>query len=141
MSPQLYAHLLPAERLLWSRWMLTHEPEYDRYDYDTKVGRGRPVDPRHPPEIQRMAEELTKFRIDVIGWKAGVPTIFAINPRGSRTMYSELLLYRDLYVEEHTGGPAPRLRAVVQDIHPDLLRVMTAAGVQVDVLPRDSSPL
>lgn len=141
MSPQLYPHLLPAERLLWSRWILTHEAEYDRYDYDVKVGPGRPVDPRHPPEIQAMAATLTKRRVDVVGFKAGAPTLFAVNPRGSRVVYSELLFYRELFRQTFAYDGPIGLRAIVQDIAPDLLQVMTAAGIHVDILPRDATPL
>lgn len=134
MSPQLYPHLLPAEAVIWARFLLLHGQEWDRYDYDQRVGRGRPVDPRVPPEVQADWIWLTKKRIDVVGWKGEQPTIFEVNPRGSRSVLGALEEYRDLWVEDPERRGMPDLIAVISRIDPDLQRVMEARGIKVFVV-------
>lgn len=119
---------------MWARWLLLHHVEYDRFDYDIRVGQGRPIDPEWPPYIQEMARHLSLKRIDAVGFKAGAPTIFEVSPRGSRTVYGALQLYGRLYPLAFPTQPAPRLAAVVGRADPDVLAVMREDGITVFVL-------
>jgi len=84
LSPRAFAHLLPAEAIIWARWIRLYGAGWERFDYDVRVGEGRPVDPAWPPEIQRMARTLSQKRIDAVGYIGTVPTIFEVTPRGTR---------------------------------------------------------
>ncbi len=136
MSPQEYAHLLPAERILWARWLLDHRTDYDAFDYDVRVGEGRPPDPRLSPENQQMWRDLTKRRIDVVGYKAGFPTLFQVAIAAGRKDLGALEMYRDLYVVTFLDRPRPALAWVGERIDPDMERVMKQRGIIVYVLSR-----
>lgn len=136
MSPQEYAHLLPAERILWARWLLDHRQEYDTYDYDVRVGKGRPADPRLTPENQQMWADLTKFRIDVVGYKGRFPTIFQVAIECRPKDLGHLQLYRQTFLEDYPNNPPPALAVVCERLHPDLERIMRLQGIIVYVVQR-----
>ncbi len=135
MSPQLYPHLLPAEAVIWARFLARHGAGWDRFEYDLRLGRGRPVDPAIPPAIQADWIHLTKKRVDAVGFKDGQPTLFEISPRLGRTVLGALEAYRDLWVEDPPAPGVPALVAVVGRGDPDLQRVMEGRGIQVFVIP------
>ncbi len=135
MSPQRYPHLRPAEAFLWARWLARYGAGWDRFAYDVRVGRGRPGDPAAPPEIQRDWQQLTMQRIDVVGWQAGVPTLFEVSPRGSRAGFGALVVYRELYRETFAYTDQLNLALVVARMHPDLVRVAEGQGITVYQLP------
>lgn len=135
MSPQLYPHLLPAEAVIWARFLARYGGAWDRFDYDIRLGRGRPVDPTIPQEIQDDWIHLTKKRVDAVGFKGPQPTLFEISPRLSRTVLGALEAYRDLWNEDPPTPGAPDLVAVVGRGDPDLQRVMEQRGIRVFVIP------
>ncbi len=133
--PQLYAHLAPKEAVIWTRFLARYGDGWERYDYDVRVGEGRPVDPSWPPEIQDMARRLSLKRIDAIGYRGAVPTLFEVSPRGGRALYGALHLYERLFREATGYVGALGLAAVTLTIDPDVLRVMQAEGIAVYLIP------
>jgi hypothetical protein len=129
-----YPHLLPKEGLIWYRWQLDHGREWDRFDYDVRVGQGRPVDPNLPDYIQRMNQALTPKRIDAVGWRGTAPTIFEINPHGSRTVYGALKIYQRLFEDTYPEYGVPAIAAVVGEVDPDVLRLWQEDGTPVYVM-------
>lgn len=134
MSPRPFPHLLPAESIAWAVWLRFHAQEYDRFDYDVRVGRGRPIDPTLPPEIQDMARALYPNRIDVVGYKGTIPTIFEVNPRGSLKATGAILLYEFLYRETFAYTGELHLAVVLERIAPDMQRHLESEGVTVYVV-------
>ncbi len=135
---------MPKEAVLWGTWLLSHAAEYDRYDYDVRVGPGRPAPAGLPQPVIDSWVLQSMRRIDVVGWRAGAPTLFSVNPHGGRLIYGELKLYERLF----RTGPrwvdgvldripylgAVKLAAVVGAIAPDLLQTMTDDSIRVDVI-------
>lgn len=136
MSPQEYAHLLPAERILWARWLLDHRQDYDVYDYDVRVGRGRPADPRLTPENQDMWKQLTQHRIDVVGYKGRFPTIFQVAIESRPKDLGHLEMYKQMFVEDFPNSPPPAQAIVCERIHPEQERIMKLRGVIVYLVTR-----
>ncbi len=135
MSPQPYPHLLPAEGLIWDAWLQGHAAAFDRFDYDIRVGKGHPTLPEHPAYIKRMIQALSPKRIDVVGWKDKVPTIFEVSPRGGRTVVGALFLYRWLWVQQFGPEPPPRLAGVAPRWDPDVRAFLEAQNVALYVVP------
>ncbi len=134
MSVPNFPHLLPVERFLWARFLVRYGAQWDAFEYDVRLGQGRPIDPSWPDYIQDMARHLSKKRVDAVGYKGGQPTIFEVRPVATRAVVGALQLYEFLWREEHPQGPAPALAAVVDRIDPDTLRFFQASGDQVFVL-------
>ena len=135
MSPRPFAHLLPAETILWSRWLRQQGRRAEDFAYDVRVGRGRPVPAGTDPIIARDWEILTKQRIDVVGRIDGVRTLIEVSPRGSRAAFGAIELYRDLYRETYPREEPLGMALVVGAIHPDFLRVAEQRGIRVYIVP------
>ncbi len=131
MSPQPFPHLLPAEGLIWAAFLQAHGPEWDSYDYDVRVGQGHPIDPNWPDYIKTMVRKLSPQRIDAVGWKGGMPTIFEITPRAGGGTWGRLLMYRYLFQQQYPTTPRPELVYVVPRIQPDHARYLASEGIRV----------
>lgn len=137
MSPQPFPHLLPAEGIIWYKFLKQHGAEWDRFEYDLRLGDGRPVDPAHPDYIQAMAAQLSKKRVDAVGYRGSWPTIFEVSPRGARTVVGALELYAWLYHKTFPEQGVPERAAVVGRIDPDVLAYFRAKGDRVYVVGDD----
>jgi len=135
MSPRTFAHLLPAEAVLWSRWLRQQGRRAEDFRYDVRVGRGRPIPAGTDPIIARDWTLLTQQRIDVVGTIEGVLTLVEVSPRGSRAAFGAIELYRDLYRETFAHDGPLGMALVVGAIHPDFLRVAEQRGIRVYLVP------
>ncbi len=131
MSPQPFPHLLPSESLIWVRFLQLHGAEWDRFDYDVHVGEGHPIDPAWPEYIKDMVRRLSPKRIDAVGYKGNVPTIFEVSPRATRAVIGALFMYEYLFRQRFPSGPPPDLVAVVPRIDPDMARYLASENVRV----------
>lgn len=125
---------MPAEAVLWARWLLEHGAEYDGFSYDVRVGEGRPIDPRLPPEIIEMGKTLTKHRIDAVGFQGTTPTIFEISTHGGLKVFGAAAFYPRLYRDTFKYGGPLHVAIVVSRIGADLERQLKADGVIVYVV-------
>jgi len=135
MSPRPFAHLLPAEAVLWSRWLRQQGRRAEDFRYDVRVGRGRPIPAGTDPIIARDWTTLTQQRIDVVGTIDGVLTLVEVSPRGGRASFGAIELYRDLYRETFAYDGPLGMALVVGAIHPDFLRVAAQRGIRVYLVP------
>jgi len=135
MSPQPYAHLLPAERVLWARYLRGHPLPAEQLDYDARLGQGRPSDPTLPQAIQDDWIRLSQQRVDVIRWEGLQGTIYEVTPTARRAAFGALIMYRRLFAEKYPDRPAPHLVLVTTDIHPEIARMCAAEGILVELLP------
>ncbi len=134
MSVPNFPHLLPVERFIWALFLTRFGRQWDTFDYDIRLGQGRPIDPTWPDYIQAMARGLSKKRVDAVGYKGGAPTLFEVRPVATRAVLGALQLYDFLWRETFPQGPAPARAAVVQRIDPDTLRFFQAQGDQVFIV-------
>ena len=134
-----FPHMLPREVTLWQRFLLRHEQEWERFAYDVKVGDGRDPGPEFPEEIRRMALEITKFRIDAVGFRLGEIGIFEVKVSAGLSAVGQLRAYRRLYDEQFRPTQMITTHLVTTDTTPDLIRVYRMEGITTYVLPEDGT--
>lgn len=134
MSPQPFPHLLPAEALLWARFLARYGSQWDAFEYDLRLGQGVPTDPNLLPVYQEMATRLSLKRVDAVGWKDGQATLFEVNPSGSRTAIGAIRLYEWLFRDQFPQSPPPHLAVVLGRCDHDCLRYYQGTGVQVFII-------
>lgn len=135
MSPQPFPHLQRGEAMLWFAWLQAHAAEYDRFDYDVRVGEGVPIDPAWPPYIQAMARIVSKKRIDAVGYKGAAPTLFIIMRTARRAAAGAFYLYPRLYRRTFRYDGPIGCAIVTHLIDLDVRLEVEADGCQVFLLP------
>lgn len=129
--PRDFPHMMPKERLVWAAFLLKYGTQWDRFDYDTHVGEGHEIDPNWPDFIQTMVRKVSPKRIDVVGWKGGLPTIFEVTPRAGGSTWGRLKMYQYLFIQQFPLFPRPALVYVVPRIDRDARRYLEAEGITI----------
>lgn len=92
-----YPHMAPQDYILWNQFLTEHGKEFTSFDYDVKVGEGIQPISQVPANMAKDFIELTKKRIDAVGYKQDGVTIFEVKPRAGSTALGQLLTYQSLY--------------------------------------------
>lgn len=92
-----YPHMFPLDISIWERFLEKVGSEYTGFDYDVKVGTGSTPLENTPPEYARMQDILSKFRIDVVGYKPSQIEIMEVKPEASTVAIGQVLTYLELY--------------------------------------------
>lgn len=95
-----YPHLIGEDTEVWNRFILKYPKKFDTVDYDVKVGRGADTTPIEEQTSKDYWANLTKKRIDVIGYKNNFVTIVEVKKRASLFTLGQILGYRYLYLKE-----------------------------------------
>ena len=123
--PRHFPHLLPEDRELWEDFLNSSSNIYSDYQYDLKVGEGRDPGPDFPDHIRDMALNISKRRIDAIGFTGDTPTIIEISVNAGLTQLGQLMAYPCLYrIQTGTNLPIQRLlvaMSIQTDIEPVLI--------------------
>ena len=112
-------------------WLLAHGEEYDRFEFNLRVGQGTPPNPDHLPGVQKSTAFSTRKRIDVVAWRGELPAIVEVRERITPEVVGKILTYRQLFLEDHADVPEPVLIAVGRYSDPDTIRVCQAHGITV----------
>lgn len=92
--------LSPDDLLVWRRFISVHGARIRHAEFQVRVGKGaRPWPAGAGPEPPDWSA-LTSKRIDVVAETDLGLTLIEVKPRASASALGQLLLYRDLYVEE-----------------------------------------
>lgn len=96
-----YPHLIGEDSAVWSRFILKFPDRFDTVDYDIHVGSGIATtnEPNDKPAEQW--KDLTRKRIDVIGWKNDLITIIEVKNRVGLPTLGQILGYKFLFLREN----------------------------------------
>ena len=95
-----YPHMFPKDIAIWERFLEQHAGEYNGFSYDIKVGKGAEMPQSTPAEYARMADILSKYRIDVVGFKDNLIEIIEVKPEASTVAIGQVVAYVALYVRD-----------------------------------------
>ncbi len=119
---RLFPHLLKEDIEVWERFLRHSANIYSRFDYDIQVGEGRDPGTDFPKNIRAMALNISRRRIDAIGYTPTAITIIEISIDAGLTQLGQLLAYPCLY--KLTYSP-----------HLPIKRLLVAASIQTDIEP------
>lgn len=114
-----YPHLIGEDTEVWNRFILKYPDMFDTVDYDIKVGLGADTTPIEEQTSKEYWAELTKKRIDVIGYKNNFVTIVEVKKRASLLTLGQVLGYRYLYLREFPDALLARTLIVAAQISQD----------------------
>jgi hypothetical protein len=155
--------MAPREVLIFRAWLALHQNEYDRFDYNVRVGNGTDPGPEFPAIYRQQYIENTQKRIDAVGWKIGLrvqgralyqslgieqiaasgaaPTIIEVKDRATASCMSQILTYKALWPFTFPNTPAPKLLLVTNRVAADMPLVLDATGITLEIVRADFSSL
>jgi hypothetical protein len=136
-----YPGMAPREAIIFRQWMLAHGAEYDRFEYNVRVGTGTDPGPKYPESIRNEYILNTQKRIDAVGFKGAQPTIIEVKDRATASCMSQLLTYKALWPVTFPNTPAPILLLVTNRVSADMPFVLAQNNIQYADVPADFSIL
>lgn len=121
---RFYPHLLPWDIPLWEAFLDLHGQDYDRFEYDIRVGRGRPAPRSLPTNIRKMALDLSMRRIDVVGHTSARIDIIEVTRVADLKAVGQLMTYPRLYRATYEPTLPVRPVLVLEHFHTDILQVI-----------------
>lgn len=138
---RFFPHLLPDDIPVWERFLATFPDRYDRIEYDVRVGKGRPAPPDFEPNIKKMALDLTRRRIDAVGFTNRRIDIIEITRLVDIKTIGQLFTYPALYSQ--TFNPTLPLQTVLvaEELHTSIDVILPLLPVEVWLSPApDGTP-
>ncbi len=117
-----YPHLLPDDILVWEQFLAQHRHMFETFDYDVRVGKGRPRPDLPTENLRRMATDLSQRRIDVVGHSPGQLTIIEITHSAGLKALGQMQAYPILYREAF-------------DYQDNLKSLLVAGALESDIVP------
>lgn len=127
------------EILVWKNWLLQHQAEYSRFDYNVLLGINVDPGPSFPQNIRDAAIYTRSLRIDAVGYQGETPTIFEVKRRAGPQNVGQLLAYYHMWLVQQKSTESPRLRLVCASFMEHILPAASASGIQIDVVPTNFS--
>lgn len=119
---------------IWERWLKQHAGEFDGFQYDVRVGRGRPAPQGFAPEFKKDISDLTRLRIDAIAIKGPTAALIEIKQTAGASALGQILTYRELYADEPGSLVVVGLLIVTDNPHPDLVAAARKLNVIVETV-------
>src|SRR6266851_4476427 len=136
-----YPAMQVDEILVWRAWLQLHQGEYDRFDYNTRLGTDVDPGPNFPDNIRKAAIALNSLRVDAVGWQFLRPTIFEVKRRAGPQNIGQLLTYKHLWMASSMIGAEPALVLVFNTLSQHILGGGGASGIQLSQVDVDFSSL
>jgi hypothetical protein len=127
------------EILVWRNWLQLHQREYDRFDYNVRIGTGVDPGPAFPQNIRDMAIAIRSLRLDAVGWQGAAATIFEVKRRAGPQNVGQLLTYRAVWVQQALSAAAPALVLVCADLVQHILPIVQQSNIKLELVPTDFS--
>ena len=121
-------------------WLLAHGEEYDRFEFNLRVGQGTAPNPEHLPGVQKSTAFSTRKRIDVVAWRGEQPTIVEVRERITPEVVGKIMTYRQLFMEDFPDTAEPLLLAVGRYSDADTIRVCQSHSISVLLYASPAEP-
>jgi len=96
-----YPHFRPEETAIWERFIIKFPNYFESVDYDLKVGTPREYPEGYPFGLSEAMRELSKKRIDVVGYSGKKVYIVEVEPNAGHPGIGQVLSVTELYKREH----------------------------------------
>ena len=136
-----YPGLLVDEILVWKAWLLLNQQDYQRFDYNTRIGQGQDPGPTFNQTYRDMAIQLTQLRIDAVGWQGNIPTIFEVKRNAGAQNIGQLLTYDAVWRINRVSNANPRLVLVCAQFQPNISQVALETGIDINTVAVNFSVL
>jgi hypothetical protein len=123
-----------AESIIWGKFLAKFGKEYQRFDYDLRIGNGITPEQDLPFEFKKDYEDLTKSRIDAVGYVNKTATIFEVKQRANLASIGQLLGYHILFNKSFPQFSVDDLILVCESATLEIQQVIEKNGIQILIL-------
>lgn len=131
-----YPHLLKDDIDLWIDFLNHYAAVYDSFEYDLKVGEGRKPEQHHPPNIQQMASDLSRRRIDVVAKAPNQIHLIEITQSAGFTAIGQCVVYPILYSLQHPATQEVVPIILCREVQTDIKACLDCHGVHYAIIPK-----
>lgn len=135
---RLYPHLLPDDINLWLRFLDKYGSDYDKFEYDVRIGTGRDPGSEYNDNIRTMAVGLSQRRIDALGFRPGLITIIEITVSAGLKAIGQLESYPILYRQTFSPNIPVNTLLVAETIQSDIITILNNKGIPYVILPNSA---
>jgi len=129
-----YGSLFAPEQEILRRWLKLHEDEYERFEFNVRIGPGYDPGEQHLPEIRRMAMLNTQRRIDAIAHRGAEVTVIEVKRRGSLAALGQLAGYDHFWREDHPGDQPAKLLLIAGSLAEGTDAVANRMGILINLV-------
>ena len=124
-----FPHLLPDDIQVWKRFLAKFGHLYTHFDYDVRVGKGRFAPEGSHRVIKKMAIDLSKRRIDAVGWRDDKSTIIELTTGIGFTAIGQIQIYWRLYTDTFGLAHMPSQLLVGSRLEDDIAGPLKQLGI------------
>lgn len=134
-----FPHMMPGDVPLFAAFVLSPESaDYHKWEFDTHLGEGHITGLEFSLPILQLSLEVSRLRVDAIGWRFNHPTVFEVKPKGRLSAFGQLIAYQFFYNLEY--GIRPDMALITDSITPDMTTLFGAFGIRVHIVtPTDTN--
>jgi len=123
--------MMREDILIWQKFIENGDYLPDRVWYDVKIGQPVEVEENTPEWMNKMSNDLTRKRVDVIGQVGPDFWVIELKPNASHNAFGQVVFYADQFQRENnlSGLIVPVIITDVLD--PDLISITSRVGVLV----------
>jgi len=129
-----YPHMLTEDSAVWTKFLQNLDVEILEVWYDVHVGSGVLLPVGSDDLDKRIAQGVTRKRIDVVCRLESAVWVVELKPIGSMTALGQALAYRGLFVREYETIRNTLPIVICGEVDPDLIDDYDEAGVGLIVL-------
>ena len=122
------------ESRIFRAWLASHGTEYDRFEFNVRVGEGQGLPADTPEFVKELARAVSRPRINVVAVVGDVVRIIEVKVRAGLSSIGQLVGYRTLYFAEHPGTLRIELQVVAARTSPDVVRVLAENGIGLELV-------
>ncbi len=124
--------LVPGEIVIFRAWLRLHEKEYDRFDFNVRIGKGEDPGPTAEPNLRAMWIHNTQLRVDAVGYIGPDPTIIEVKDDAGTAAIGQLLTYKRVWIDEARSVTPPKLILVVRTFSVNILPIVNETGISLE---------
>lgn len=130
----------PPEAALAAAWLDAHIDTFDDIDWQKRVGEGVELGPEYDQNIQAMAYQATRKRVDLVGYASDLTTIIELKDHVDLAAVRQALDYAALWIISPTLPPVDKILVVGRTGDAGIVETAASLGVTVELLPEVQTP-
>lgn len=134
MLQRSFLGMIPIEAQIFRAWLLEHGKDYDRFEFNVRVGRGEILPADTPAFVQELARQVSRARIDVVATRDDRVRLIEVKERASLSAIGQLIGYRTLYFADFPRTRAVELLVVAARASPDVYQVLAENGIGLETV-------